>query len=112
MEGTANFFENLFVWKVTEKVTAGGSDVWIFETGGEPRVENLRRGGIWLRPKDQPLGVVVYIFVEDIELILEKVIELGGTVVSHKAPLGGGYGAYFTDPGGNVFGLYEEKSPD
>lgn len=42
----AKFYENLFVWKIIQKETAEESDVWIFDTGGKPRVENLRRGGI------------------------------------------------------------------
>ena len=50
IEETARFYEGLFGWKVTEKETADGFDVWIFDTGGEPRVQNLRRGGMWLRP--------------------------------------------------------------
>jgi predicted enzyme related to lactoylglutathione lyase len=52
IEETANFYEILFGWKIIQKDTAEGLDVWIFDTGGEPRVQNLRRGGIWLRPND------------------------------------------------------------
>jgi predicted enzyme related to lactoylglutathione lyase len=110
IETTATFYESLFGWKVTEKETADGFDVWIFDTGGEPRVQNLRRGGIWLRPKGESLGVVVYIVVDDIETTLKKVAELGGKAVIPKAPLGAGYGAYLADPSGNLLGLYEEKS--
>jgi len=110
VEETARFYEGLFGWKVTEKETADGFDVWIFDTGGEPRVQNLRRGGIWLRPKGEPLGVVVYVVVDDIEATLRRVTELGGKAVTPKAPLGGGYGAHFADPSGNLFGLYEDKN--
>jgi len=55
---TANFYESLFGWRIIEKETAEGFDVWIFDTGGEPRVQNLQRGGIWLRPDGEPLGNV------------------------------------------------------
>jgi predicted enzyme related to lactoylglutathione lyase len=110
IEKTAHFYESLFGWRITEKETAGGFEVWIFDTGGEPRLQNLRRGGIWLRPKSEPLGIVVYIVVDDIEATLERVVELGGKVTTPKAPLGAGYGAYFTDPNGNLIGLYEEKT--
>jgi predicted enzyme related to lactoylglutathione lyase len=108
VEETATFYENLFGWKVIEKETAEGFEVWIFDTGGEPRVQNLRRGGIWARPKGEPLGVVVYIVVDDIGAILQKVTELGGKVVADKTPQGPAYRAYFTDPSGNLFGLWEE----
>ena len=106
---TATFYESVFGWKTTDKETADGLDVWIFDTGGEPRVQNLRRGGIWLRPKGEPLGVVVYIVVDDIETTLKRITELGGKAVSPRAPVGAGYAAYFTDPNGNVLGLYEDK---
>jgi predicted enzyme related to lactoylglutathione lyase len=110
IEKAARFYESLFGWKIIEKEMADGFDVWIFDTGGEPRVQNLRRGGIWLRPKGEPLGVVVYIVVDDIEATLKRVAELGGKAVTPKAPLGAGHGAFFTDPSGNLLGLNEEKS--
>ncbi len=108
IEETANFYESLFGWKIIQKDIAEGFDVWIFDTGGEPRVQNLQRGGIWLRPNGESLGVVVYIVVDDIETILKKVTELGGEVVTSKTPQGSAYRAYFTDPSGNMFGLWEE----
>lgn len=76
IEATAHFYESLFSWKITDKQTAGGSEVWLFETGGEPRLANLRRGGIWLRPHNEPPGIVVYIVVDDIEATLTKVTDL------------------------------------
>jgi uncharacterized protein len=108
IEPTASFYETLFGWKTTNKETAGGFEVWIFDTGGEPRLENLRRGGIWLRPKGEALGVVVYIVVDDIEATLQRVTELGGKIAAPKAPVGAGHAAYFTDPSGNLLGLYED----
>ena len=109
IEATANFYENLFGWSIIQKETAEGFDVWIFDTGGEPRVQNLQRGGIWLRPNGESLGVVVYVVVDDIEAILKKVAELGGRVATPKTPQGSAYRAYFTDPSGNMFGLWEEE---
>jgi predicted enzyme related to lactoylglutathione lyase len=110
IEAIARFYENLFGWRIIDKETADGFAVWLFDTGSEPRIGNLRRGGIWLRPQDEPLGVVVYIVVDDIEAILKKVTELGGKVVGPKTPQGRSYRAYFSDPSGNVFGLWEEKN--
>ncbi len=109
---TARFYESLFGWKIMEKETADGFDVWLFDTGSEPRLENLRRGGIWLRPQGEPLGLVVYVVVDDIEATLQKVTNLGGKVTAAKAPLGAGYGAFFRDPNGNLLGLYEDKKAD
>jgi len=109
IETIATFYRSLFGWKIIEKETTDGFDYWIFDTVGDPRVENLRRGGIWLRPKCEPLGVVVNIVVDDIEAMLKRVTELGGKVIKPKAPAGAGYGACFTDPCGNLLGLYEEN---
>jgi predicted enzyme related to lactoylglutathione lyase len=107
---TAHFYESLFGWKVIQRETADGFDVWIFDTGGEPRAENLRRGGIWERPREDPLGVVVYIVVDDIEAILQRARELGGKVIAGKTRQGPAYRAYFADPSGNRWGLWEEKA--
>jgi len=109
IEKTADFYEKLFGWEVIAKDLADGLDVWIFDTGDELRIQNLRRCGIWLRPKDEPLGVVVYIEVDNIDVTLEKAKELGGKIVTPKTPQGPAFRACFTDPGGNLFGLWEEK---
>jgi sulfatase modifying factor 1 len=104
----AAFYEALFGWKIIQKESAGGSDVWIFDTGGQPRLENLRRGGIWERPGGDRLGVVVYVVVDDIEATLRRATALGGTVVIDKTPQGTAFRACFTDPSGNRLGLWEE----
>jgi predicted enzyme related to lactoylglutathione lyase len=44
-----------------------------------------------------------------IESILKKVTELGEKVVTPKTPQGLAYRACFTDPSGNLFGLWGEK---
>jgi formylglycine-generating enzyme required for sulfatase activity len=106
---TASFYERLFGWRIIQKQTAGGSDVWIFDTGGEPRLENLRRGGIWERPEGDPMGVVVYVVVDDIEAVLHRARELGGRVITGKTPQGRAHRACFADPSGNRLGLWEES---
>jgi predicted enzyme related to lactoylglutathione lyase len=104
----AEFYEGLFGWSVVEEKTADGSDVWIFDTGGTPRTENLSRGGLWLRPPSEQLGVVVYVLVEDIEAALQKAVALGGQIVVPRTPQGPCFRACFSDPDGNVLGLWEE----
>jgi len=110
IEATANFYESLFGWKIIEKETAEGLDVWIFDTADEPRVQNIQRGGLWLRPEGEPLGVVVYIVVDDIEATLRRATELGGKVSTPKTRQGPAFRACFTDPNGNLFGLWEEPN--
>lgn len=110
IEETAKFFERLFGWQITHKLDADGSPVWLFDTGSEPRLENLRRGGLWLRPGDEQPGMVVYILVEDIDETLQKAVELGGKIIEKKSPQGSAFKAFFSDPSGILFGLWEEKN--
>jgi predicted enzyme related to lactoylglutathione lyase len=104
----AAFFKSLFSWEVIRKESADGSDYWIFDTGDKPRAENLNRGALWLRPEPADLGIVVYVVVEDIDAVLRKVADLGGRVVLPKSPQGPAFKAYFEDPDGNRFGLWQE----
>lgn len=85
------FYESLFDWQVVRKETADGSNYLIFDTGDEPRLENLRRGALWLRPGDTGLGIVVYIAVDDIDATLRRAVELGGAVVLPKTAQGLAY---------------------
>jgi predicted enzyme related to lactoylglutathione lyase len=110
IEKIAAFYQALFGWKIKNQESAADFPVWIFDTGHHPRLENLRRGGILLRPKSDSVGIVVYIYVEDIDAILERVVELDGKIIHSKAPMGSGFGAFFQDPDGNMLGLYQEKS--
>jgi hypothetical protein len=108
LKKTAEFYEILFGWEILGKETGDGFDYWIFDTGTEPRTRNIQRGGMWLRPESEALGVVVYILVDDIETTLKKVVELGGKVILPKAAQNSAFKAFFADPNGNMFGLWEE----
>jgi len=110
IEAAARFYEKVFGWRVTHTDTADGSAVWLFDTGGEPRIENLRRGGIWQKPPGEALGVVVYIVVEDINATLALVTALGGKIVGPKTPQGSAWRACFADLDGNLFGLWQEPA--
>jgi len=108
-EKSAKFYENLFGWKIIERLTADGSDYWIFDTGGVPRIHTLQKGGIWLRSKGESPGIVIHILVSDIDSILNKVMKLGGKIATPKTQQGPAFRACFTDPDGNLFGLWEER---
>ena len=105
---SAEFFQSLFGWRVVRRHTANGSNYWIFDTGDEPRTENLRRGALWLRPDGADLGTVVYVAVEDIDAVLSRVVDLGGEVVTPKTAEGAAFTARFSDPDGNLFGLWQD----
>jgi len=109
LEKTAAFYQTLFGWNVIAKETADGTGVWIIDTNSEPRIQNLRRGGIWARPKGEQQGFIVYIHVDNIEKTLRRVQELNGKVVSPIIETSGGSLALIIDPCGNPFGIYQDK---
>ncbi len=109
VEDTAHFFEELFGWKVLQRIDEDGSPYWIFDTGQEPRLENLRRGAFWLRPANETPRTVAYIHVQDIDATLKKAVALGGKIITPKVAEGHAFRGYFATPDGNVFGLWEES---
>jgi len=109
VEDTARFFAELFGWQVLQRIAEDGSPYWIFDTGGEPRLENLRRGAFWLRPASEPPRTVVYVHVDDIDATLKKAAALGGKVITPKVAIGRAFTAYFASPDGNVFGLWQDN---
>ncbi|MBE0512953.1 VOC family protein [Candidatus Bathyarchaeota archaeon] len=100
LERSKKFYESLFRWKITGDENKDYA-YWIINTGEKPG------GGLWRFPHERPLGVLVYILVDDIDEALEKAVELGGKVVVPKSKENGNAMAKFADPDGNLFGLYE-----
>jgi predicted enzyme related to lactoylglutathione lyase len=109
IEDVAHFFAELFGWQVLERIAEDGSPYWIFDTGQEPRVENLRRGAFWLRPGREKPRTVVYIHVQDIDATLKKVVALGGKIIAPKVTEGRAFRAHFASPDGNIFGLWQDN---
>jgi predicted enzyme related to lactoylglutathione lyase len=96
------FYESLFGWKVSGTKNEDFA-YWTMDTGSKIG------SGMWRMPKEKPLGVLVYILVDDIAQTLKRVEELGGKITMPKTPsVEGCFMAFFTDPEGNPFGLWEE----
>jgi predicted enzyme related to lactoylglutathione lyase len=55
-------------------------------------------------------GVMPYVFVERVDETLEKVVALGGAVVTPPYPEGDLRVATFRDPAGNVLGVWQQGS--
>jgi predicted enzyme related to lactoylglutathione lyase len=69
---------------------------------------------MWRFPKDKPLGILVYISVDNIDETLQKVVKLGGRIVVPKSRENGNSMATIADSDGNFFGLHQsadEKQP-
>lgn len=101
----AKFYETLFGWKMQ---TVPEFDYTMWEDGSG------YGGGFNKVSDDHPVGqVLVYIHSDDIEADLQKIEELGGTVVTPKTEIPGtGWFGLFKDPTGNTLALYTSQNPE
>ncbi|GAA1248364.1 VOC family protein [Janibacter melonis] len=96
----SDFYSGLFGWQIAEVPGYEGYPMWqapnkISGGGLAPRGEGFT----------QPRS---YVEVDSIEETLAKVRESGGAVVMEKSPISEtSWWAVFTDPDGNVVGVYE-----
>jgi predicted enzyme related to lactoylglutathione lyase len=74
---------------------------------GPPSEPGFINGG--LLERGAPVsGPVLVLEVEDIDASLKEVERLGGATVTERQPVGDmGFSAYFTDPEGNLMGLWQ-----
>ncbi len=95
------FYEEVFGWTTNYMPE---QDYMLFETGGD------LNGGFYKSPEHVGRqGVVNYIHVEDIEKTLEAIHRHGGqTIVAPKQVAETGWFALFSDPDGNVLGLWKD----
>jgi len=100
LEKAKMFYGGLFDWKISGRENKDYA-YWLIDTGEKPG------GGMWRFPEGKPIGVLVYILVDDIDKTLENVVKLGGKVVVPKSKENGNAMATFADPDGNLFGLYQ-----
>ena len=107
-----SFYEDAFGWQLMEMpemgytiAMSGPSD----DTG--PTESGFINGGMLSREQGATSGPVIVIDVDDIDAKLIKIEETGGATVVGKTAVGDmGFAAYFTDPEGNVMGLWETVS--
>ena len=105
------FYKEIFGWQVMEMpemsytiVTSGPSN----EQG--PTESGYINGGMLPRTQASTAGPVIVVDVDSIDQTLERIGGQGGTTVVGKTPVGDmGFAAYFTDPEGNVVGLWENS---
>jgi uncharacterized protein len=103
------FYEELFGWKIIQSPTP--LDYWLIQT------VPIDSNGIPLRPginggmfkKEQPEGKPInYFAVESINDYLDKILKLGGKVISPKQEVPNvGWIAAAEDPEGNQFALIQ-----
>ncbi len=100
---SAEFFGGVFDWRIR---TRGDGETAFDDTTGAV-------SGAWVRgrPPDREPGVLIHIMVDSIDDTIARITRLGGKVVTPRTPIGKGGEAYatFSDPMGNVFGIYQER---
>lgn len=94
-----SFYDELFDWNFFEAMP------------GYTMIEGL--GGIFEAPDPQmPVTITPYVNVEDLSSVEEKISRLGGQI--HKSGQevpGRGWFTLFSDPDGNIIGLWQAMAP-
>ena len=99
---SGKFYEKVFGWEVTPMEDMGYTMFQSGNVGGG--FPNLSADSVVIK-KDR---VLVYLDSDDIDGDLKKVEAAGGKVVHPKEEIPGwGWWAGFTDPTGNLLGLYQ-----
>jgi uncharacterized protein len=104
------FYREAFGWNVAEIPDMSYTMVTSGPTGetGRPSEPGYINGGMLRRGLGPATGPVVTVDVDSIDAALEKIEKLGGATVVTRQPVGEmGFAAYFTDPEGNLMGLWE-----
>ena len=110
-----DFYSNLLGWTFTQ---FGDQPYWTIDTG-EGAIGNVAgtaghgiNGGLMPRQGAKPelgapvVGCNIVVGVEDVDGLMRRAVELGGTEAVPAADWPGiGRGGYLLDPDGNVFGL-------
>jgi uncharacterized protein len=103
------FYKELFGWQVMEMPEMGYTIVSTGPSGDQgPTEAGYIGGGMLARQQAATSGPVIVIDVDNIDETLQRVGGMGGSTVVGRTPVGDmGFAAYFTDPEGNVVGLWE-----
>jgi predicted enzyme related to lactoylglutathione lyase len=101
---SASFYQSVFGWNIR---TRGDGSVAFDDGVGEV-------SGAWVRgrPPMTEVGLLIYIMVDSVEGTVEKVIASGGKLVQPIGADAPEITARFSDPAGNVLGLYQQPSKE
>ena len=97
---SVRFYQEVFGWQVRQR---GDGSVAFDDTVGEV-------SGTWVtgrRPSAEP-GILIYIMVDSVAATIEAVVANGGKIVQPIGMDAPEITARFSDPAGNVFGLYQQ----
>jgi predicted enzyme related to lactoylglutathione lyase len=98
---SADFYKRVFGWNIRQR---GDGHTAFDDTTGEV-------SGSWVlgRPPATKPGLLFYVMVHDVTAILDIIIASGGKIVQPIGADAPEITARFTDPAGNVIGLYQHR---
>jgi predicted enzyme related to lactoylglutathione lyase len=101
IQRSADFYRRVFGWNVRRR---GDGSTSFDDTVGEV-------SGAWVldrRPSREP-GIVVHIMVADAAAACKAVVDAGGAIVLPVDPDSPEVFAHFSDPAGNILGIYQHE---
>ena len=99
---SSSFYKDVFGWHIRER---GDGSVSFDDGVGEV-------SGTWVtkrKPATDP-GLLIHIMVDSVAAAVDAVIAHGGKLLQPIGMDAPEITAHFSDPAGNVFGLYQERS--
>jgi len=101
VNASASFYKAVFGWQIRQR----GDGQVAFDDGVEV-------SGTWVvgrRAATEP-GLLIYIMVDSVALTVDAVVANGGKIVQPIGMDSPEITARFSDPAGNVLGLYQEQT--
>lgn len=102
IDASAAFYAEVFGWRLRRSTDGAIS----FDDGvGEV-------SGTWVqgRSPSREAGIVISIMVDDAEATVAKITDAGGKILRPLNPQDSEIIAWFSDPGGNLMGIYQEPA--
>jgi hypothetical protein len=106
------FYQKAFGWALMPMPEMSYTMVSTGPSGDQGPTEPGYIGGGLMQRSDPFQGPVLVVDVDEIDAALAKIESLGGKTVRPRMEVGDmGFAAYFTDPEGNLMGLWQTASP-
>ena len=99
---SSTFYNNVFGWKIRSR----GDGATAFDDG----VGEVSGAFVKGRKPSSEIGALVYIMVDNIEETIQTIMQSGGKIIQPVGVDAPEITARFSDPDGNVFGLYQEPA--
>ncbi|HEV8506236.1 MAG TPA: VOC family protein [Chitinophagaceae bacterium] len=102
IDRSASFYKTVFGWNVRKRGDGA--------TAFDDTVNEVSGAWVLNRKPMTEVGLLFYIMVDSVEQTIEKVLANGGTLVQPIGMDAPEITARFSDPAGNIIGLYQEPN--